>query len=365
MNLFGETLPVFGETRSIATLLLLVLAIGLALSFEFVNGFHDSANAVATVIYTQTLPPSIAVIWSGIWNLLGVLTSGGAVAFSVLALLPAELVLNVSSATGFAMVFSLLVSAILWNLGTWYLGLPASSSHTLVGAILGVGLANSLVTAEQAFGAGVNWTKAEEVFVALLLSPAIGFCGAALLLLLLKTVLPQPALYQSPEPDQPPPLWIRVLLIFTCTGVSFAHGSNDGQKGIGLILLILAGILPGQFAANWASTPASPDAIAQLIPLWVKLAVAIALGLGTMIGWKRIVVTVGEKIGKDPLSYAQGAVFWRGRHDGGKSIGVAVRHVAKLANRLGADAARLCAAQCSNFFSTAIFTAFFEVNLLK
>ena len=295
MDLFGETLP-------IATWLLLVLAIGLALGFEFVNGFHDSANAVATVIYTQTLPPSIAVIWSGIWNLIGVLTSSGAVAFSVLALLPAELVLNVGSATGFAMVFSLLVAAILWNLGTWYLGLPASSSHTLVGAILGVGLANSLVSAEQEFGAGVNWAKAEEVFMALLVSPAIGFCGAAVLLLLLKAVLPQPALYQAPEPDQPPPLWIRSLLIVTCTGVSFAHGSNDGQKGIGLILLILTGILPGRFALDLTvSTP-----IAPVIPLWVKLAVAIALGLGTMIGWKRVVVTVGEKIGKEPLSYAQG-----------------------------------------------------------
>jgi phosphate/sulfate permease len=292
MDLFGETLP-------IATLL--ALAIGLALGFEFVNGFHDSANAVATVIYTQTLPPAIAVIWSGIWNLVGVLTASGTVAFSILALLPADLVLQVGSATGFAMIFSLLVSAILWNLGTWYLGLPASSSHTLVGAILGVGLAHSLMSA-QAFGAGVNWVKAEEVFVALLVSPAIGFCGAALLLLLLKTVLPQPALYQAPEPDQPPPLWIRSLLILTCTGVSFAHGSNDGQKGMGLILLILVGILPGRFALNLAATSET----APPIPLWVKLAVAIALGLGTMIGWKRIVVTVGEKIGKDPLSYAQG-----------------------------------------------------------
>ena len=293
-------MDLFGETLSIATLLLLLLAIGLALSFEFVNGFHDSANAVATVIHTQTLQPSIAVIWSGIWNLIGVLTSSGTVAFSVLALLPSELVFNIGSEAGFAMVFALLVSAILWNLGTWYLGLPASSSHTLVGAILGVGVANSLLSG-QAFGTGVNWAKAEEVLVALLVSPAIGFGGAAVLLLLLKWVLPQPALYQAPEPDQPPPLWIRSLLILTCTGVSFAHGSNDGQKGIGLILLILAGILPGLFAVDLTLPPS-----AQLIPLWVKVAVAIALGLGTMVGWKRVVVTVGEKIGKDPLSYAQG-----------------------------------------------------------
>ncbi|MBD3880207.1 inorganic phosphate transporter [Phormidium tenue FACHB-886] len=413
-------MDLFGESLSTMTLLFLLLALGLALTFEFVNGFHDTANAVATVIYTQTLQPTIAVIWSGIWNLVGVLTSSGAVAFSVLALLPAELVLNVSSGAGFAMVFSLLVSAILWNLGTWYLGLPASSSHTLIGSILGVGLANSLLTSGQEFGAGVNWAKAEDVFVSLLASPAIGFCGAALLLLLLKGVLPKPELYSAPEDEQPPPWWIRVLLILTCTGVSFAHGSNDGQKGMGLILLILIGILPGLFAVNLnadtatieqilassqraaivleqqnADPPLSGQAAAeelsaylkpngtlsdhtlpalagmnlmirdrlastadlktlskaekmalrneiylaaatigkldevnifageaenqllkfrtqldrltQFIPLWVKVAVAVALGLGTTIGWKRIVTTVGEKIGKDPLSYAQGA----------------------------------------------------------
>ena len=390
----------------------------MALSFEFVNGFHDTANAVATVIYTHTLKPVYAVVWSGVWNLIGVLTSSGLVAFSVVALLPVELVLNVGSGAGIAMVFSLLISAILWNVGTWYLGLPASSSHTLIGSIMGVGLANAMLSS-HVFGEGVNWAKAKEVFSSLLLSPLLGFVGAALLLLLLKLLVRQPALYRSPE-GKPPPMWIRGLLMLTCTGVSFFHGSNDGQKGMGLIVLILVGVLPGGFALNPAagqrdiaaiatqarqlepvllkhssellsgqdasdelsaylkttgvataktfgalagrnrevaieledrssfsdltidqrkgfrsdiyllsesigklnkqhkiSDPAEAKALSKYqgslqketkyIPVWVKFAVAIALGFGTMIGWKRIVVTVGEKIGKEHLTYAQGA----------------------------------------------------------
>jgi PiT family inorganic phosphate transporter len=408
----------FGQDVNFVTAFFLLLALGLALSFEFVNGFHDTANAVATVIYTHTLKPVYAVVWSGIWNLLGVLTSTGLVAFSVVALLPVELVLNVGSGAGFAMVFSLLISAIFWNLGTWYFGLPASSSHTLIGSIMGVGLANSML-AGKVFGEGVNWAKVQEVFSSLLLSPILGFLGAGLLLLLLKALIKVPSLYKSPE-GQPPPLWIRGILVLTCTGVSFFHGSNDGQKGMGLIVLILVGILPGAFALNPAATPetiqsivhqartlepillkhnpnvlssqdatdelsaylkttgkasantfaglagrnrevaielegrsnfsdltvdqrkgfrsdiyllgetigkllkqhkvSDPDEIKALstyqkslqsetkyIPTWVKFAVAFALGCGTMIGWKRIVVTVGEKIGKEHLTYAQGA----------------------------------------------------------
>ncbi|HEY3936261.1 MAG TPA: inorganic phosphate transporter [Bryobacteraceae bacterium] len=410
----------FGENLSTATTFFLFLALGLALSFEFVNGFHDTANAVATVIYTHTLKPVYAVIWSGLWNLIGVLTSSGLVAFSVVSLLPVELVLNVGSGAGFAMVFSLLISAIIWNLGTWYLGLPASSSHTLIGSIMGVGLANSLLSPGHVFGEGVNWSKAQEVFSSLLVSPIMGFVGAALLLLLLKALVKRPDLYRAPEKDQPPPAWIRGLLMLTCTGVSFFHGSNDGQKGMGLIVLILVGIVPGNFALNPSATQADIQSIVQharrvepmllkhspevittqdasdelssflktkgvatektfealtgksrevaieldgksnfndltidqrkgfrsdiyllgesigklikqhkisdpaeitalaayqkslqnetkYIPIWVKFAVAIALGLGTMIGWKRIVITVGEKIGKEHLTYAQGA----------------------------------------------------------
>lgn len=403
---------------------LLVLAIGLALTFEFVNGFHDTANAVATVIYTHSLKPTQAVVWSGLWNLIGVLVSSGAVAFGITALLPVELILTVGSAAGFAMVFALLLSAIVWNLGTWYLGLPASSSHTLIGSIMGVGLANSVLAKGHVFGEGVNWEKTKEVGISLLVSPVVGFVFAALLLLLARSVIRRDDLFSPPDPNRPPPLWIRLVLIVTCTGVSFAHGSNDGQKGMGLIMLILVGIIPGAYALNLGTTQteiqqivgaariandalrspatlssdqnisrqeaeaalssflktkdagtdtplialnsvnsliadrlegkasladlsptdrqslridiylashvifklndggllndvshkqavinyaASLDRITEFIPAWVKLSVALALGIGTMIGWKRIVITVGERIGKQHLTYAQGA----------------------------------------------------------
>ena len=177
-------MELFGQTISVGSGIFLLLALGLALSFEFVNGFHDTANAVATVIYTHTLKPTYAVVWSGCWNLIGVLTSTGAVAFGVLALLPVELVLECRLGAGFAMVFALLISAIIWNLGTWYFGLPASSSHTLVGSIMGVGLANSMTDGGHEFGEGVNWAKASEVGMSLLISPIVGFVCAALLLLL-------------------------------------------------------------------------------------------------------------------------------------------------------------------------------------
>ena len=411
----------FGSAVGIGTIVLLIAALFLALSFEFVNGFHDTANAVATVIYTHTLTPTQAVVWSGVWNFLGVLTSSGAVAFGIVALLPVELILDVGSGAGFAMVFALLLSAIIWNVGTWYLGLPASSSHTLIGSIVGVGLMNSLLSSGQQFGEGVNWGKVQDTALALVISPLVGFVAAALLLLAAKVMIRNPSLYQSPEGKTPPPLWIRGLLVLTCTGVSFAHGSNDGQKGMGLIMLILIGVVPATYALNLATSPdrmqsimaasqaaapvlgKAPDATDQManavadaelsrfltsgkptpqtmtslavknaavaavvggiksigelsveqrsrlrrdvylveegvnkmvkagaitdakdkatllklrselsnltdfIPLWVKIAVAVALGLGTTIGWKRIVVTVGEKIGKSHLTYAQGA----------------------------------------------------------
>jgi PiT family inorganic phosphate transporter len=410
-HLFGS----LGATQAF----FLLLALGLALGFEFVNGFHDTANAVATVIYTHSLPPWVAVVWSGCWNLIGVLTSTGAVAFGVISLLPVELVMNVGSAAGFAMVFSLLVSAIIWNLGTWYLGLPASSSHTLVGSIMGVGLMNSLMNSHGLL-AGINWAKAKDVGLSLLISPVVGFVCTAILFLLLKALVRRPELYCEPDPKKAPPLWIRSVLCLTCTGVSFAHGSNDGQKGMGLLMLILVGIIPGMYALDLSTkadaitrinamsadagaifakhdggapmdkdaatkalgdylkaggvysdgifpalaekneeitgTLANRQSLAELpqqergalrtaiyftsetigklnkshqipqdetgaltgyksaldkttkfIPAWVKCAVALALGLGTMVGWKRIVVTVGEKIGKSHLTYAQGA----------------------------------------------------------
>ena len=405
---------------SIWPYLLLALALLIALGFEFVNGFHDTANAVATVIYTHSLEPNMAVVWSGLWNLAGVLASSGAVAFTVITLLPVELILQVSSGAGFAMVFALLIAAILWNLGTWWFGLPASSSHTMVGSIIGVGLANQLLNAHTGTS-GVDWEQATKVFKVLLISPLVGFGCAALLFLLSKALIKYPALYEAPKDNTPPPWPIRSLLVLTCTGVSFFHGSNDGQKGMGLIMLILIGTVPTAYALNHAvtardvqdfiaaseraghildkhvdatgilgadarsevtdyirtkkiqpdtilalrelvedlnhevglykefkSVPAkdqtnvrndmyvtsealrimqknhtpsfTPDESAALanykskidkatkfIPGWVKVAVALALGLGTMVGWKRIVVTVGEKIGKEHLTYAQGA----------------------------------------------------------
>jgi PiT family inorganic phosphate transporter len=407
------------KSTSIYPYVLLFVALFVALGFEFVNGFHDTANAVATVIYTHSLDPHIAVVWSGFFNFLGVMVSSGAVAFTVLSLLPVELILQVGSTAGFAMVFALLIAAILWNLGTWYFGLPASSSHTLIGSIIGVGIANQLMSTKTGTS-GVDWAQAATVGKSLLLSPVVGFLLAGLLLMLMRALIKDVRLYKAPEGDQPPPFWIRGLLLLTCTGVSFFHGSNDGQKGMGLIMLILIGTVPTSYAINHAVTSkqsedfiavskqtanmldqyVSPSAVAsdpradvteyirtrtftpttmlslrqlindignetalykelakvpndrvrnfrndmylvsealrlmqktgnpkfaagdaailknykkhidnatKFIPTWVKVAVALALGLGTMIGWKRIVVTVGEKIGKSHLAYGQGA----------------------------------------------------------
>ena len=418
-SLYSDIAESGTNTTTFLPYLLLFVALLIALGFEFVNGFHDTANAVATVIYTHSLPAEIAVIWSGSFNFLGVLLSSGAVAFGIISLLPVELILQVGSSAGFAMVFALLIAAIIWNLGTWYLGLPASSSHTLIGSIIGVGVANALIHGQDGTS-GVDWGQATNVGKALLFSPVVGFVVSAVLLLVMKLLIRQPELYRSPETDKPPAWWIRGLLVFTCTAVSFAHGSNDGQKGMGLIMLILIGTVPTAFALNRAlpdvamaqfstnsaaaakiveekaagynilgdprpavmeyvahhqinegtypslavliqdidkevqqygsiaKIPAaavgntrndmyladealrnlmkdkdsdlskdevaslnaykqSLDASTKFIPIWVKIAVAIALGLGTMVGWKRIVITVGEKIGKTHLTYGQGA----------------------------------------------------------
>ena len=390
-------------------LALLVLALVVAYGFEFVNGFHDTANAVATVIYTKSLRPWFAVILSGTFNFLGVYLGGIAVAMSIIKLLPVELLAS-SGGAGIAMVLALLTAAILWNLGTWYLGLPSSSSHTLIGAIVGVGLANSLLPGHL-FGTGVNWHKVQEIGLSLVLSPIFGLTVAALLLMLAKRFLPSPKLHASPDGTKPPPWWIRGVLVSTCGGVSFAHGSNDGQKGVGLVMLILIGLLPADYALNralgheqiaaivsstdkievvaqnlgkapmmaangaiatgstipaqmgtdleelrtvlqgrdslseipadqrfdvrnrivrvdaalgaiekstpgaltvdqWASLKKERDTLRSAVefaPSWVLIGVALALGVGTMIGWKRIVVTIGEKIGKTHMTYSQGA----------------------------------------------------------
>ncbi|MEP7220145.1 MAG: inorganic phosphate transporter, partial [Bacteroidota bacterium] len=234
--------------------ILLILCLLIALGFEVVNGFHDTANAVATVIYTRSLKPGVAVVWSGICNFLGVFVGGIAVALAIVHLLPIDLLVSNGASGGLAAVLALLVAAVLWNLGTWFYGLPSSSSHTLIGAILGVGLANSLLPGHT-LGSGVNWGKAEDVGLSLLLSPLVGFSVAALLLWLSKRFLRQPYLYEPTTDGAAPPKWIRSILILTCTGVSFAHGSNDGQKGVGLIMLVLIAILPAHFALNLEYSP--------------------------------------------------------------------------------------------------------------
>jgi phosphate/sulfate permease len=420
------------------TLIFLLAALAIALGFECINGFHDTANAVATVIYTKSLKAQVAVIWSGIFNFLGVLLGGIAVAFSIVHLLPVDLLVHIDTGAGMSMVLALLLGAMIWNFSTWFMGIPSSSSHTLIGAIIGVGLANSYLIGR--FGTGVNWNKAGEIGLSLLISPLIGFGLAYALLIILKRVATNPKLHVPPEGDKPPPWWVRGILIATCTGVSFAHGSNDGQKGIGLIMLILIGLVPAHYALNmdqtkeqfkavaqatghiqdvltdpqmekalaaqrvapapafawlWESTASAaqdrdsnvgpppqdclenPDlhttqelldslssdlkgknqpsdldkelrwqirtrilmvehSLSQLqsrilpvlseerakilgesrstlrsnieyAPTWVLAAVALALGVGTMVGWKRIVVTVGERIGKTHLTYSQGA----------------------------------------------------------
>jgi len=239
-----------GEPLALGAFLLLGIALLIALGFEFVNGFHDTANAVATVIYTHSLPPVVAVVWSGLFNFLGVMVSSGAVAYGVITLLPVELILQVGSGAGYAMIFALLIAAILWNLGTWAFGIPNSSSHALIGSIMGVGIANQLLAPAGQATSGVDWSQAVNVGKALLFSPVVGFVFSALLLLTIKLLVRVPKLYEEPKTAAPPPWWIRGILILTCTGVSFAHGGNDGQKGMGLIMLILIGVAPTAYALN-------------------------------------------------------------------------------------------------------------------
>ena len=384
--------------------ILLVICLVAACSFEFVNGFHDTANAVATVIYTNSLKPWVAVIWSGFMNSLGVFYGGIAVAMGIVNLLPVESLIDQNIAHSLSMVAALLLSAIFWNLLTWYLGIPCSSSHTLIGSILGVGLAYSFLP--EATLAAVNWGKAQEIGLSLLISPLFGFAVTIILMYFLRVSTKGKDygedLFKEPKKNTPPPPWIRGTLLLTCTGVSFFHGQNDGQKGVGLIMLILIGIVPGYFAINSHYDPQKlseplkkietvinnidpqplSDADKQKLedskflnlelqkivasiqsfddvpkddrfhmrkdilvmdksigdimkkeevrisaeertvlkdnlksvrkatdysPGWVIILISLSLGLGTMIGWKRIVKTIGEKIGKEHLSYAQGA----------------------------------------------------------
>ncbi|MCB9235845.1 MAG: inorganic phosphate transporter [Bacteroidia bacterium] len=382
--------------------LLLILCLLCVCAFEFINGFHDTANAVATVIYTRSLKPLHAVTLSGILNGAGVFVGGIAVAVGIINLLPVETLVDQNLNHSIGMVAAILLTAIFWNLGTWYFGIPSSSSHTLIGSIIGVGIAYSLLPGVQE--AAVNWTKAGDIGLSLLISPLFGFGLAFLLMFILRKVFKKrPELFQPPGEEGKPPLWIRMVLIATCSAVSFSHGSNDGQKGVGLMMLILIGIVPAHFALNQSlelkgiesirlemnaafekvdRQALSAEAQGQLAvlgnqltvlndlsrqsagftdvpgkkrfsirkdilllrdafkpfsrgefkgilpaanqqeiegllkkitaytdyaPFWVIVLIAISLGIGTMVGWKRIVVTIGEKIGKTHLTYAQGA----------------------------------------------------------
>ena len=383
---------------------LLILSLLAACAFEFVNGFHDTANAVATVIYTNTLKPWVAVVWSCFWNFLGVFAGGIAVAMGIVNLLPVETLVDQNIAHSLAMVMALLLTAIFWNLLTWYLGIPCSSSHTLIGSILGVGLAFAFLP--ESTGDAVNWTKAKEIGLSLLVSPLFGFSVTIILMYLIRVATKNTetgsSLFKEPKKNTPPPMWMRAILFITCTLVSFFHGSNDGQKGVGLVMLILIGIVPTYFALdnsfNPDKLPGSLSKIERIItavdstslsasdskklgeaismnahlqqtfaslssvndipkenkfevrkeimlmdrhinslmkkedvrlseadkkilkdelktvrkatdysPTWVLVMISLSLGVGTMIGWKRIVKTVGEKIGKEHLTYAQGA----------------------------------------------------------
>jgi len=382
----------------------LILCLLAACAFEFINGFHDTANAVATVIYTHSLKPTIAVIWSGFWNFIGVNVGGIAVAIGIINLLPIDVIIDRNLAHNVAMVLALILTAIIWNLSTWYFGIPCSSSHTLIGSIFGVGIAFILLPGNHEIA--LNWTKVMEVGLSLLISPVFGFGMALLLMLLLRKLIKNKDIFREPQGKKPPPLWIRGILVLTCTSVSYAHGSNDGQKGVGLIMLILIAFAPAFFALDrnqpaqklfmdakkieWtlrkmdtltlsergrsdyrvvhsnllyitsqlqgktsvtqvnrdvnfnirksiflisknvdlilkesdkkakASLRSVDKAIlksnikrikahTEYAPRWVILMVSLSLGFGTMIGWKRIVVTIGEKIGKTHLTYAQGA----------------------------------------------------------
>ncbi len=389
----------FGLTTGLAILLIACLL--LACFFEFINGFHDSANAVATVIYTNSMKPTAAVVFSGVLNFAGVMLGGIAVAMGIVNLLPMEALVDSNPYHGIALILALLLSAIIWNFGTWYLGIPASSSHTLIGSILGIGLAFYFLPGNVG-GSAVNWDKAKDTGLALLLSPLVGFSVAIIMMFIFKRFIKNDEIYKEPIPGKKPPLWIRMILGTTCGLVSFFHGQNDGQKGVGLLMMILIAVLPGYFAIdksinlqsingniekiellmskadstalaakekilyadiisygkhfqNTSDGKFSGEEIAvgerflirkdivkitkgceklvkggnltlsaneitslnaeiksakkliEYAPSWVIVLISVSLGLGTMIGWKRIVKTIGEKIGKQHMSYAQGA----------------------------------------------------------
>jgi phosphate/sulfate permease len=383
--------------------IVLIFCIIAVCCFEFINGFHDTANAVATVIYSNSLKPVTAVIWSGICNFFGVFI-GISVAMGIINLFPIGILTDQNTAHTIPMILALILTAILWNLGTWYFGIPCSSSHTLIGSIFGVGIAFGLLPGSDSIA--LNWDKVKDVGLSLLISPLLGFGLTLGLMQLVMRYVKYKKLFHEPHKKKKPPFWVRLILILTSTSVSVSHGSNDGQKGIGLMMIILIALVPARFAIDHSKNPdrilmhvnnietviikvdslnpgiqhkaclsvirgridtmqsilkgvanfkdlrkeshfelrksilvlsseinsllntkagepvltikktdksflkESVDNIrsfTEFAPMWVILIISISLGLGTMIGWKRIVITVGEKIGKEPLTYAQGA----------------------------------------------------------
>ncbi|HEX4241682.1 MAG TPA: anion permease [Steroidobacteraceae bacterium] len=393
---------------------LLAFALVMVILFEATNGFHDAANAVATVIYTRSLQPGQAVVLSGVLNFVGVLVGGISVAYALVELLPAEVLSPPDGGPAVAMLVSLFIAALTWNIGTWWFSLPNSSSHCLIGSLIGIALGNAFAR-QRSLIQGVHWAQLWKVLEGLALSPVLGLVLAGGLYFLCRKSLHDPNLYQ-PATERPPVWWMRGILILTCSGVSFAHGTNDGQKSIGLIMLTFIGIFPATYALNpdshtsirdlpalmreaepliraygndqkqqalaAAATiesqaaaaadadagaaaqsgkparaagrlepgPLSPRArarsavrgdvyrvISQLesaqerkgisaadksqakslarrlggtveyAPWWVRLLSALCLGIGTMIGYKRIVTTLGERLGNAHLTPAQGA----------------------------------------------------------
>jgi PiT family inorganic phosphate transporter len=345
------------------------------------------------VIYTNSLKPVQAVVLSGALNFLGVVLGGVAVAFTLVELLPPDVLTPPNGNPAIAMLLALFLAALIWNVATWWMGIPCSSSHAIIGSLLGVAIMNS-VTASRGLGQGVDWSQVWSVLRALFVSPLLGFFLAFLLFRILQAAIRDDTLFEPTE-GRKPPWWVRGLLILTCSGVSFAHGSNDGQKSIGLIMLAVIGIMPATFSLNpevaSASLPAIVHAAEQADPLirhygddekylaardaalisqrlsglrslmevpetdrprlrdavyhvnaalqavagnasasadekmtakklhetlhgaveyapiWVRVLSAVCLGLGTMVGYRRIVTTIGERIGKRHLSPAQGA----------------------------------------------------------
>ncbi len=407
---------------STITVVLLFTSLAIALFYEVINGFHDAANAIAMIVYTNSLDAKYSVLMSGFMNFLGVLAGGIGVAYTIVHLLPLDILVSSDKSTTLIMIFSLLLSAMTWNLSTWYFGLPTSSSHALIGSLIGVSAIFGVMNGFE-LSQSINWRAVYIILGALALSPLVGFGGGFLFMYISRKYITTEKFYKSPQSEtkrKRPNFWMRMSIIATGAGVSFAHGSNDGQKGMGIIMIILIGILPSYYALNmdskeykilqvhdsakslakyyqtnevelssliqekklttalkssndiaecninniYATTMLIADKLdgitsysklsdddkwkvhtailcsnnffeqiqkslpaslndkkeyisihrtillsdSEYVPKWVIIAVALALGLGTMVGYKRVLVTLGEKIGTQPITYMQGSL---------------------------------------------------------